>query len=123
MPTDCLKLLHANFCNVKRKKKKNLEGYAVSVPIYQTLKKVGEILPYSKTPNITSTTKGIEFLFSIIYSSITRSVIVMRMNCTFRPKKPTNVKQIQKTRRTVDNIIQNTSLTQPSRHTFSSFSS
>lgn len=38
MPTDCLKLLHANFCNVKRKKKKNLGGYAVSVPICQTLR-------------------------------------------------------------------------------------
>lgn len=38
MPTDCLKLLHANFCNVKTKKKKNLGGYAVSAPICQTFK-------------------------------------------------------------------------------------
>lgn len=38
MPTDCLKLLHANFCNVKRKKKKNLGDYAAESPRCQTIK-------------------------------------------------------------------------------------
>ena len=47
MPTDCANLLHANFCNVKRKKKKNLGDYADETPQCQTIKKVGETLPYS----------------------------------------------------------------------------